>query len=215
MTEPNRALKLQPAYSVTENIEDPNSWSPAALLFPQDDPAGVSKWIDFWVICDAKRAYLFFTSMDGKMWRMSTAIEQFPKGFDHCELALRADIFEAAHVYRVGAADGFLAVIEAQGGTGRRYYQAFLADTLDGKWRPLADSEGEPFAGAANVTCDQERWTENISHGELIRAGYDETMRIDAKNLRFLIQGVSEKDKAGKKYGDIPWRLGILTVAGG
>jgi len=29
--------------------------------------------------------------------------------------------------------------------------------------------------------------------------------------LRFVVQGMMEKDKAGKGYGQFPWRIGILT----
>ena len=210
--EPTRKHQLQPAYSTSENIADPNSWSQAKLLFPQEDPKGVEKWIDFWVIADSAKAYLFFTSLDGRLWRMWTPLEKFPEGFDHCEVALKADIFEASHTYRLKGLEKYLTVVEA-GQSGRRYYKAYLADSLDGKWTPLADSESKPFAGAANVRQGDPPWTDNISHGELIRTGYDQTMTVDPANLQFLIQGVTEKHKAGKKYGEIPWRLGLLTPA--
>jgi hypothetical protein len=35
-------------------------------------------------------------------------------------------------------------------------------------------------------------------------------MEIDPANLEFLFQGVSDDERAGKKYGEIPWRLGVL-----
>ena len=50
-----------------------------------------------------------------------------------------------------------------------------------------------------------------LRHGELIRSGYDETLTVGPANLRFLIQGVIDKLKAGKKCGEIPWQLGPLT----
>ncbi len=55
-------------------------------------------------------------------------------------------------------------------------------------------------------------WAHNISHGELIRAGYDETLTVDMANLQFLFQGVTDERKAGKIYGQIPWQLGLLTL---
>lgn len=212
--EPNRNLKLQPAFSTSDNIADPGSWAPAKLFFPDCDPKGVSGWIDFWVICDAERAYLFFTSLDGRMWRMWTPLKHFPYGFDHCSLALKADIFEASHTYRLLGEKKFLTVIEAQGRAGRRYYKAYITDHLEGKWRPLSDTEEHPFAGARNVRQPDPSWADNISHGELIRVGYDETLTVDPTNLQFLIQGVSDKLKKGKKYGEIPWQLGLLTQIG-
>lgn len=211
-TDPNRKPGLQPTYSTTETLGDPASWSPGKWFFPKVNPKGVRRWIDFWVICDAQRAYLFFTSLDGHLWRMWTPIETFPEGFDHCELALKADIFEAAHIYRLKGRDDYLAVIEAQGTGGRRYYKAYTADRLDGAWRPLADTEKQPFAGEVNVRQADPPWADNISHGELLRAGFDETLTVDPANLRFFIQGVTQKARAGKTYGDIPWRLGLLTA---
>ncbi|MGQ9523920.1 MAG: non-reducing end alpha-L-arabinofuranosidase family hydrolase [Armatimonadota bacterium] len=211
VSEPSRKLQLQPACSTTTDISDPRSWSNAKLLFPDADPEGAERWIDFWVICDDRRAYLFFTSMDGRMWRMWTPIERFPEGFSHCELALRADIFEASHTYRLKGLSKYLTVVEAQGKGGRRYYKAYEADRLDGEWRPLADTEDRPFAGAVNVRGHAVPWADNISHGELIRNGCDETLTVDLRNLRFLVQAVLEERKAGKTYGEIPWRLVLLT----
>lgn len=209
--EPDRNLQLQPAFSTSDNIADPDSWSPAGLFFPDADPEGVHRWIDFWVACDEERAYLFFTSLDGRMWRMWTPLELFPYGFDHCDLALQADIFEASHTYRLLGQDSYLTVVEAQGHAGRRYYRAYVADCLGGRWQPVADTEERPFAGATNVRQPDPPWADNISHGELLRVGYDETLAVDPEDFQFLIQGVSEKLKAGRKYGEIPWQLGLLT----
>jgi len=64
-----------------------------------------------------------------------------------------------------------------------------------------------------NVKHPAERWTDVISHGELLRAGYDEKLLVDPDNLRFLFQGVTNRARAGKPYGQIPWRLGILEPA--
>ncbi|MBN1124211.1 MAG: hypothetical protein JXA82_04325, partial [Sedimentisphaerales bacterium] len=94
---------------------------------------------------------------------------------------------------------------------GRRYYKAYLADTLDGDWKPLAATREKPFASPVN-TRQVEHWTDSFSHGELIRAGYDETLTVDPiTNLRFLFQGVSGQDMSGKPYGRIPWKLGLLV----
>jgi len=212
--EPQRKLQLQPAFSTTDNIGDPTSWTPASLFFPQTDPPGVSQWIDFWVICDDTRAYLFFTSLDGRLWRMWTPISGFPLGFRDCQLALQADIFEAGHIHRLLGTGQYLAVIEAQHGGGR-YYVAYIADRPDGEWRPLAPSWEKPFATPENVKQLAGRWTDNISHGELIRNGYDETLTVDPTHLQLLFQGVSSADMAGRKYGEIPWQLGLLTAGNG
>jgi hypothetical protein len=46
-----------------------------------------------------------------------------------------------------------------------------------------------------------------------LRIGRDEKLEVDPANLRFLFQGVLEKDHQGKPYGEIPWRLGLLEPA--
>ncbi len=207
----SRKPALQPACSTTDDISDPNSWTAPDLLFARH-PENVKMWIDFWVICGRTRAHLFFTSLDGKMWRAETKLSDFPHGWSRPEVVLRADIFEASHVYRLRgmpSAEKFLAIVEAQAG-GRRYFEAYLADRLDGKWRALAGSRKKPFASRANVVQTPKPWTDSISHGELIRHGRDETLQVDPANIRFLYQGVSDRDRRGKTYGDIPWKLGLL-----
>jgi hypothetical protein len=44
------------------------------------------------------------------------------------------------------------------------------------------------------------------------RAGNDQRLEVDPDDLRFLFQGVLDKDRKGKVYGQIPWRLGILPA---
>ena len=78
---------------------------------------------------------------------------------------------------------------------------------------PVAASWAHPFAGTENVKQPAGHWTDSISHGELIRAGTDETLEVDPADVRFLYQGVSDADREGKPYGQIPWRLAILRPA--
>jgi len=208
----NRPVALQPVFSTSTNIADPASWTTPRFLYDRH-PASVKGWIDFWVICDDANAHLFFTSNNGLMWRPQTKIEDFPRGWSDPAIVLRDDIFEASHTYRIKNRQQYLTVIEAVGENGRRYYKAYVADRLDGEWKPLATSPGKPFASAANVRFAGEAWTDSFSHGEMIRSGHDEKLEIDPANLLFLFQGVSDTDRAGKRYGDIPWRLGLLTLA--
>lgn len=209
--------KMQVAYSTTTDIADPHSWTKAASILDggADDPR-VEGGIDYWIVCDEEHAYLFFTSNNGKMWRSRTKLADFPRGFGECEIALQDKIFEASHTYRLkgreNEKDQWLTIVEENG---RRYYKAYVADSLDGEWRPIADSEAKPFAGAANIrpAAGVEAWTDNVSHGELIRDGVDQTMAVDPAKLQFVFQGMFERDKAGKPYGEWAWRIGILTPA--
>ena len=209
-SDPTRKPQLQPVWSTNEHLTQPAGWSPPRLLF-DEQPAKVTRWIDFWVICDDAHAYLFFTSLDGLMWRSRTSRDRFPSGWEEPSVCLRGDIFEAAHVYRLKGLEGYLAIVEAQAGP-RRYYKAYRAERLDGPWKPLADTERKPFAAPGNVRFTGPRWTDSFSHGELLRTGYDETMEVDPKRLRFLYQGVKLEDAQGKPYGQIPWRLGLLEA---
>lgn len=205
------ANKMWVAYSTTTDISDPASWTKAKPMLDAgpDDPRTVGG-LDYWIICDDARAYLFYTSLNGKMWRLWTPIEKFPHGLDHCQLALQAKIFEASHTYRVRGTDQYLTIIEENG---RRYVKAYVADRLDGPWRPIADTADKPFAGWKNVRPAEgvAAWTDNISHGELIRDGYDQTLTIDPNDWRFLFQGMLDHDKTGKGYGQFSWRLGMLV----
>ena len=208
-SDPNRKPALQPAFSINERLDAVGGWTPPILLFPTG-PEGVQRWIDFWVICDEKNAYLFFTSLDGQFWRSETSLGEFPHGWSQPKVVLRADIFEAAHVYRLKGLPLYLAIIEAQNGS-RRYYKAYLADRLDGEWRPLAAEREKPFLGPQNVMFRGEHWCDSFSHGELIREGIDERMEVNPNRLEMLFQGVSDEEMRGKVYGEIPWRLGLAV----
>jgi hypothetical protein len=72
----------------------------------------------------------------------------------------------------------------------------------------LADSQSSPFAGATNVSFEGEQWTNDISHGEMIRSGYDETLTINPCNMQLLYQGVDPN--ANVTYTDLPYRLGLI-----
>jgi endo-1,4-beta-xylanase len=106
----------------------------------------------------------------------------------------------------------FLALIEAFDGTsaGHRYFRSWTASALDGTWTPLQDTFSSPFASTRNVTFPGGRWTSDISHGEMIRDGYDQTLTIDTCRLQYLYQGV-DPSEAGAPYNSLPWRLGLLT----
>ncbi|MCI0683331.1 MAG: hypothetical protein L0Y71_14605 [Gemmataceae bacterium] len=206
----SRQPALQPAFSTTQDLADPKSWSKPALLFERS-PDNVPRWIDFWVICDETRAHLFFTSLDGRMWRAETKLADFPRGWSKPAVVLQGDIFEASHTYRLKGLDRYLTVVEAQAGS-RRYYKAYVADRLDAKWQPLAATRAKPFAAPVNVRHTGDHWTDSISHGELLRAGHDEHLDVDPAKLRFLFQGVADAAQKGKKYGEIPYRLGLLEA---
>ena len=165
---------MQPAFSASTDLADPASWSRPRLFTSNRRP--MSRWIDFWVICDADRAHLFFTSPDGKMWRAETSRKDgFPRGWTRPQVVLQGNLFEASHTYLLRSANRYLTLVEAVGPGGRRYYKAYLADRLAGRWEPLAAERDQPFAAPGNVRGHMGRhWTDSFSHGELLRTAHDE-----------------------------------------
>ena len=101
-------------------------------------------------------------------------------------------LFEACNVYKINGSNKYLALIEAFDKTSdyRRYFRSWTADSLEGPWTVLHDDATSPFAGKLNVSFDGAAWTDDISHGEMIRAGYDETMAIDGAGAALPLSGV-------------------------
>jgi hypothetical protein len=208
LADSRRRPSFGPCFSITETLADPKSWSrpePMVTNAPAEP-----KWLDFWVICDTDEAHLFYTSLDGNVWRRETRKADFPFGWSEQRLAIHADLFEASHTYKLKGRGPYLTLVEAQGG-GRRYYKAYLAGRLEGPWRGLADTLEKPFAAHSNVRQEVE-WTANISHGELVRAGVDEAMEVDPADVRFVFQGAGDAEYRSANYGGIPWRLGMLEM---
>ena len=127
-------------------------------------------------------------------------------------MALQGDIFEASHTYRLQGLDRYLTLVEAQGEGGRRYYKAYLAERLDGPWEPLAATRERPFAAPGQrPLCRRGRGPTRSATASCSGPGPTSTLEVDPADLRFLFQGVSDAARRGKPYGEIPWRLGLLT----
>jgi hypothetical protein len=213
LADEKKSLKFAPYFSTTSDIADPKSWTkPQPMIEMLPEGGTKTKWIDFWVICDATKAHLLYTSDDGHFWRRETPKQSFPLGWSKPELLLKDTkeaLFEASCTYKLKGRDQYLTIIEALG-QGHRYYKAWLADKIEGPWKPLATTREKPFAATEQITPPVD-WTTSISHGELIRSSNDETLEIDPVDLRFVFQGVDDAGYKAPKYGSIPWKIGILT----
>ena len=204
----SRGLKYGPCFSTTETIDDATSWTKPSPLYVV--PEGQKAGLDYWVICDDTHAHLLFTSLDGRMWHAQTELSGFPdRGWSSPTVALKADIFEASHTYKLNGTDQYVTLVEAQNGK-RRYFKFYTADRLAGPWKPLAATRDQPAVSVLNVVNQQQSWATSYSHGEFIRSGFNQRLEIDPDSLRLLFQGTSDREYQKGSYGEITWRLGLL-----
>ena len=206
-----------PTFSTSTDPGNPRSWT-TPRNFMSSEPSivtqnkGDGSWLDFWMICDSSNCYLFSSDDNGHIYRSQTTLANFPNGFGNTVIALqdsRFALFEGSAVYKVAGVNQYLLLQEAIGSDGRRWYRSFTSGSLAGAWTPHLATESNPFARANTVTFSGSAWTRDFSHGELIRAGNDQTVPLNPCRLQFLYQG--QDPNAGGDYIRLPWRMGLLT----
>lgn len=200
----NRDANYQPAFSTNSKISDPQSWTTAQDLIEKDDK---KKWIDFWIIADKDKVYLFYTEAHGGVIVRSTSIQKFPSGWSKSKRVFQ-NIHEAVHIYKVLGKKEFHMIYELNS-DGVRSFGLAKANELEGPWQKVTDNYAT--GGQLKFGANSLSWTEMVSHGEVVRSGFDEKMEYEPDGCRWLIQGIKKSD-LGPDYPSLPWKLGVIQI---
>ncbi|RKD16583.1 hypothetical protein BCY91_17155 [Pelobium manganitolerans] len=184
-------------FSVSNDVADPASWTLGKAM-------GFSDGIDFWCIADNKNVYVFYSAQDGShnIKSRQTSITDFPYSWSEAKVAVD-DTFEAPHVYKNKADGNYYMMVEDL--KDNRYFELWVSASLAGKWKKVS----EKWASYHNLVDNADHWTDQVSHGEVVRSSNNQLMEVDnIDHCDVLIQGVKNGNYGD--YGNIPYQLGLM-----
>lgn len=183
------------SFSTNTDVGNPAGWTPVRSM-------GFSDGIDFWCISDGSYVYCFYSAADGTrtIKRRRTTITNFPYNWE-APTVCATETLEGVHVYKNKADGKYYMMVEDI----NRYQELWTATTLDGTWTKVS----EQWAAGNDLIFNAEHWTDQVSHGEIVRSGTTERLEIDnIDHCQVLIQGVLNGNYGD--YGSIPYDLGLM-----